>query len=131
MNIDFRKLLIVGQSQDKINFIKEFLFQSSAMKFEEICRKKEDIFIELRHYSSYECKIECNSEDTVKIFSFWFPAGIILKADINIGKRWIDSFTVDSCDMVLFLCSYPWKTEELLDNLHMIPEHLYKNISVL
>lgn len=127
MNADFRRILIVGEHKDKIEFIKEFLFGYTSVQFEEICRKEEKILIYLRHCSEYQCRIHHEHGKNITIDSFWFPSGLILEADMNSDKQWLDSSLADSCGMVLFLFSYPWKTAGFLENLHMIPKHLEDN----
>ncbi len=41
MNAKFRRILIVGEYKDKIEFIKEFLFGYAPVQLEELFRKKE------------------------------------------------------------------------------------------
>ena len=129
MNSGFRRVLLVGKRRDKIEFIKEFLSGYTTVHFEEICNKQEKVLVQLKHCSGYECKIQKDSMNIIIITSFWFPTGMTLEADMSTEKRWIDSHGADLCGMVLFLCSYPWKTAEFFNNLQMIPEHLYKNVS--
>lgn len=129
MNAEFRRILIVGEHKDKIEFIKEFLFGYAPVQLEELFRKKEkndNVCIQLKHCFDYHCRINYDKEN-IMIESFHFPAGIILEADMNPEQQWLDSPLASSCGMVLFLLSYPWKTAGFLENLHRIPEHLGNN----
>ena len=114
----FQSIFLVGHVESKKEFVKEFISDRQVLSdFDVLCRDSSKSYIALKNDTRESCKAEY---DIIIIHSVSFPFGldIYMKLGEDWNEEWINTIDEIECNQailissILFLCSYPYKTDD-------------------
>ncbi len=121
MTEQLRKLLLVGDKNADIEFISEFITDNELLGGY-YYQAENAGSISVIHGN--ECRI-IPKNNNLLIISENFPSGLELLSEFSVNG-WNVSESAKICDTILFLCSYPWLTQPIVENL---APQIYQHIS--
>lgn len=121
MTEQLRKLLLVGDKNSDIEFIAEFITDNDLLGGYYYHAENAGSIEVIR---GNECSI-IPKNNNLLVISTNFPPGLKLISHFSIND-WNVSESAKICDTILFLCSYPWLTQPIIEN---IAPKIYQHIS--
>lgn len=123
MKSGFRKVVLVGDKFTKLDFIFEFLNETSKVSLRKKCQDASPI-IEVVHSENFVDQIIIDTAGSnILVLSAVFPSGIKFSADLS-ETDWIHCQNVQGADLILFIEAYPFTSDTLIMRIELIEEFL-------